>query len=59
VPVGVPLVDATVAVSLTPVDGDTVPVELAWVVSVVPPTTWKHSLVVVVEEDPVKAPVGV
>jgi len=45
----VPLVEVTVAVSLTGVPEDTVPVELASVVSVVLPTTWKHSFVVVVD----------
>jgi len=57
--VGVPAVEATVAVSVTAVPGDTVPVELAWVVVVVLPTTWKHSLVVVVDWEPAKEPVGV
>ena len=52
-PVGVPLEDVTVAVSLTEVPGATAPVELACVVSDVPPTTSKHSLVVVVDWDPV------
>ncbi len=54
-----PLDDVTVAVSLTPVPGETVPVELAVVVVVVPPTTSKHSFVVVVEDEAVKEPVGV
>ena len=58
-PVGVPLVEVTVAVSVTPVPGETVPVELAWVVVVVLPTTSKHSLVVVVEEVLPNVPVGV
>ena len=47
------------AVSVTGVPGETTPVELASVVRVVPPTTSKHSLVVVVDCEPVKEPVGV
>jgi hypothetical protein len=43
VPVGDPAVEETVAVSVKGL------VELAWVVRLVPPTTSKHSLVVVVE----------
>ncbi len=54
-----PLPEVTVAVSVTGVPGETTPVELARVVRVVPPTTWKHSLVVVVDCEPVKEPVGV